>query len=278
MKIDAHQHFWNFDPVRDAWITDDMKVIQKDFLPDDLEQTLVKNGFDGCVAVQADQSEEETLFLLEFADQYEFIGGVVGWIDLRRENIQSRLGAFAKYKKLKGFRHIVQAEPDDEFLLGESFCKGIGLLGNYRFTYDILIKPHQLNAAIKFVEKFPNQLFVIDHLAKPFIKDKMLGDWKKQMHELGQFENVSCKISGMVTEADWKNWKTTDFKPYIDHVIDSFGTDRVMFGSDWPVCLNGAPLREWVAALKQIIASRPAGEQRALLYDNAIKLYGLTVS
>jgi len=275
MKIDAHQHFWNFDPVRDAWITEDMKVIQKDFLPDDLEQTLLKNGFSGCVAVQADQSEDETLFLLEFADQYEFIQGVVGWIDLRKENVQSRLGAFARFKKLKGFRHVVQAEPDDQFLLGESFCKGIGLLGNYRFTYDILIKPHQLNAAIKFVEKFPNQLFVIDHLAKPFIKDKMFGDWKKQMHELGQFENVSCKISGMVTEADWKNWKTIDFKPYIDHVVDSFGSDRVMFGSDWPVCLVAATYDQVCEVVEKNTIHLSQSEKKALWGLNAKNFYDL---
>ena len=275
MKIDAHQHFWNFDPVRDAWITEDMKVIQKDFLPDDLEQTLLKNGFSGCVAVQADQSEDETLFLLQFADQYEFIQGVVGWIDLRKENVQSRLGAFARFKKLKGFRHVVQAEPDDQFLLGESFCKGIGLLGNYRFTYDILIKPHQLNAAIKFVEKFPNQLFVIDHLAKPFIKDKMFGDWKKQMHELGQFENVSCKISGMVTEADWKNWKTIDFKPYIDHVVDSFGSDRVMFGSDWPVCLVAATYDQVCEVVEKNTIHLSQSEKKALWGLNAKNFYDL---
>ncbi len=275
MKIDAHQHFWNFDPVRDAWITDDMKVIQKDFLPIDLDPVLAKNGVTGCVAVQADQSEEETLFLLELADQYEFIQGVVGWIDLRKENVQSRLGAFARFKKLKGFRHVVQAEPDDQFLLGESFCKGIGLLGNYRFTYDILVKPHQLNATIKFVEKFPNQLFVIDHLAKPFIKDKMLGDWKKQMQELGQFENVSCKISGMVTEADWKNWKVLDFKSYIDHVIDSFGTDRVMFGSDWPVCLVAATYEQVCEVVEKNTAHLTQSEKKSLWGLNAKNFYDL---
>jgi L-fuconolactonase len=275
MKIDAHQHFWNFDPVRDAWITDDMKVIQKDFLPNDLEPALTDRGINGCIAVQADQSEEETLFLLDLADQYDFILGVVGWIDLRKENIQSRLGAFARYKKLKGFRHVVQSEPDNQFLLGENFCKGIALLGNYRFTYDILVKPHQLNATIKFVEKFPNQLFVIDHLAKPFIKDKVFGDWKKQMHELGQFENLSCKISGMVTEADWKNWKTLDFKPYIDHVIDSFGTDRVMFGSDWPVCLVAATYEQVCDVVEKNTAHLSQSEKRLLWGLNAKNFYDL---
>jgi len=275
MKIDAHQHFWYFDPVRDAWITDDMSVIQRDFLPVDLSPILTKNGFDGCVAVQADQSEEETLFLLELADQFDFVKGVVGWIDLRSRNVQTRLGQFARFKKLKGFRHIVQAEADDQFLLGEDFCRGIALLGNYRFTYDILIKPHQLNATIGFVEKFPNQVFVIDHLAKPFIKDKIMGDWKQQMQRLGQFENVSCKISGMVTEADWKNWNMIDFRPYIDHVVDSFGTDRVMFGSDWPVCTVAGKYEDVCEVVEKNTAHLSHAEKKSLWGLNAKNFYDL---
>ena len=275
MKIDAHQHFWNFDPVRDSWITDDMKVIQKDFLPNDLEPVLEKNGFTGCVAVQADQSEHETLFLLKLAEQHEFIKGVVGWIDFRNQNVQSNLGEFSKFKKLKGFRHIVQAEKDDNFLLGEEFMRGITLLGNYRFTYDILIKPHQLGSTIKFVEKFPNQFFVIDHLAKPFIKDKIMSDWKQQMQVLSQFENVSCKISGMVTEADWENWMTIHFKPYIDHVIDCFGTDRVMFGSDWPVCLVAATYEQVCEVVEKNTSHLSNAEKKSLWGSNAQKFYDL---
>ena len=275
MKIDAHQHFWKYDPDRDAWITDDMKVIQADFLPDDLESVLNKNGIDGCVAVQADQSEEETMFLLQLADQYDFIKGVVGWIDLRSLTIESRLAAFAGYNKLKGFRHIVQAEQDNQFLLGKDFIRGIGLLANYRLTYDILIKPHQLPATIKFVEKFPNQMFVVDHLAKPLIKDKIMGDWKQQMQVLGQFENVSCKISGMVTEADWRNWKNLDFKPYIDHVIDSFGTDRVMFGSDWPVCLVAATYEQVCEVVEKNTAHLSNAEKKSLWGLNAKNFYDL---
>ena len=275
MKIDAHQHFWNYHPTRDAWITDDMKVIQRDFLPVDLEPLLRKNGIDGCVAVQADQSEDETIFLLEHAEKNDFIKGVVGWIDLRSESVQSRLGKFARFRKLKGFRHVVQAEPDDQFLLGEAFCRGIALLGNYRFTYDVLIKPHQLQAAIRFVEKFPNQLFVIDHLAKPFIKDKILGDWKKEIQQIGQFENVCCKISGMITEADWKNWKTIDFRPYIDQVLGSFGTDRVMFGSDWPVCLVAGSYDQVCEVVDKNTSHLSQHEKRSLWGLNAQKFYDL---
>jgi len=275
MKIDAHQHFWKYDPVRDSWITDDMSVIKSDFFPNNLQATLKRNGFDGCVAVQADQSEEETLFLLDLAARHDFIKGVVGWIDLRSDHVQSRLGFFARFKKLKGFRHIVQGETDENFLLGDAFCHGIKLLANYRFSYDLLVKPHQLKSAIQFVKKFPDQFFVIDHLAKPFIKDQLLGDWKKEMAQLGQFENVSCKISGMVTEADWKNWKTADFKPYIDHVISSFGTDRIMFGSDWPVCLVAGNYEQVIEVVEKNTAHLSQHEKKLLWGVNAENFYDL---
>jgi L-fuconolactonase len=275
MKIDAHQHFWKYHPVKDAWITDDMKAIQKDFLPADLARHLYANEFDGCIAVQADQSEQETEFLLELSRQNDFIKGVVGWIDLQNEKVQARLGHFATYRKLKGFRHIVQAETDDQFLLRESFCRGIALLGNYRFTYDLLIKPHQLKSAIRFVQKFPNQMFVVDHLAKPFIKDKVIDEWKKDMQHLAQYENVSCKISAMVTEADWKNWKVADFKPFIDCIIEFFGTDRVMFGSDWPVCLVAATYDQVCEIVEKNTSHLSANEKKLLWGVNAAKFYDL---
>ena len=275
MKIDAHQHFWKYHPLKDAWITDDMKVIQKDFFPGDLERELLARQFDGCVAVQADQSEEETTFLLEQSQRNDFIKGIVGWIDLQNDHVQSRLGHFATYRKLKGFRHIVQAETDEHFLQRESFKRGINLLSNYRFTYDLLIKPHQVKSAIHFVQSFPNQLFVIDHLAKPFIKEKKIDEWKKDMQQIAQYENVSCKISGMVTEADWKNWKTTDFKPYIDCVIQYFGIDRVMFGSDWPVCLVAASY-EQVCEIVEKNTMHLSNQEKKLLWGiNATKFYDL---
>ena len=210
-KIDSHQHFWKYDPVKDAWINDDMKVIQRDFMPEDLEPLLHENGIDGCIAVQADQSEAETHFLLELAQNNDFVKGVVGWVDLRIPDLKSRLDYFSQFKKLKGFRHIVQAEPEDDFLLKDDFCNGIAQLEQYNFTYDILILPKHLPYAVELVKRFPNQKFVIDHLAKPNFKQNDFSDWKKGIIVLAKCENVYCKVSGLVTEADWNNWSETDF-------------------------------------------------------------------
>lgn len=237
MNLDAHQHFWQFDPLRDAWIDDSMKVIRRDFLPADLKPELDAHDVEGCVAVQADQSEKETHFLLQLAEKHDFIKAVVGWVDMQADNVSERLDHFSEHKKLAGFRHIVQAERDVNFLLRKDFCRGIAALEQYGFTYDILVFPHQLRAVLEFVRQFPNQKFVIDHLAKPYIKDGRFDDWAALIREIAKQENVFCKISGMVTEADWKNWKYEDFVPYLDLVTETFGTRRLMFGSDWPVSL-----------------------------------------
>src|SRR5947207_5288460 len=190
MRIDSHQHFWKYNPVRDQWITDEMTVIRKDFLPDDLLPELQANQIDGCLAVQADQSEAETQFLLDLAKQNSFIRGVVGWIDLRADNLAERLTTLSQNKKLRGFRHIVQAEPDDRFMLQPKFVKGIGCLGEFGLTYDILVYPRQLPAAIELVARFPNQSFVIDHIAKPEIKAKHSEPWAEHMRQIAQGLNV----------------------------------------------------------------------------------------
>ena len=238
--IDSHQHFWKYDPVRDAWINDDMKILQRDFLPADLHQEYLTNGVDGCIAVQADQSEAETRFLLDLAADNDFILGVVGWVDLQSVDIDEKLESWSKEKKLKGFRHIVQGEPDPEFMLGEAFLNGLSKLAQYNFTYDILVFPHQLKAALEVVKKFPEQKFVIDHIAKPYIAKGEIDDWAALMKEIGTHQNVWCKVSGIITEADWKNWTFEQLKPYMDVVVEAFGTARLMFGSDWPVCLLAA--------------------------------------
>jgi len=237
MNIDAHQHFWIYNPVKDSWIDDSMKMLRKNFLPEDLFPLLKKNNIDGTVAVQADQSEEETNFILGLAEKNPWILGVVGWVNLKDKNADSRIEHFSHYKKLKGFRHIVQAEPDENFMLGEGFMRGINFLKSFNFTYDILIYPKQLPSAIKVSEKHPEQKFVLDHIAKPNIKDGIFEPWAAGIKELASNKNVYCKLSGLITEADHKNWKQEDIYPFLDVVFNAFGYDRLLFGSDWPVCL-----------------------------------------
>lgn len=273
MKIDAHQHFWNYDPVKDAWITDDMHVIQRNFMPEDLWPALKQQGIEGCIAVQADQSEHETLFLLELADKFDFIKGVVGWVDLRASNIGERLEYFSTFPKLKGFRHVVQGEPQDDFLLRKDFCRGIALLREYDFTYDILIYPRHIKYANEFVRRFPEQPFVIDHLAKPFIRDKKIDEWKKDIETIAEAGNVHCKLSGMVTEADWKNWVMDDFKLYIDTVVESFGPERIMFGSDWPVCLVAAEYKQVCKVVEQHTSYLSDVSKERLWGGNAERFY-----
>jgi L-fuconolactonase len=274
-RIDSHQHFWKFDPVRDAWINESMAVIQRDFLPPDIQPLLSNNGIDGCVAVQADQSEAENKFLLDLANQHDYIRGVVGWIDLQSGNIQEQLSQYSQYKKLKGFRHILQGEKQRDFMLRPAFKHGIAALHAFGFTYDILIFPDQLKYSKAFINAFPYQPFVIDHISKPYIKDKKIEEWKSDITALAQFSNVSCKISGMVTEADWKNWKNEDFRPYLDVVVEAFGVKRLMFGSDWPVCLVAGSYSEVVTLVSEYFSGFSKDEQGAFFGGNAVKFYNL---
>jgi L-fuconolactonase len=234
--IDAHQHFWNFDPIRDGWITEEMKDLQRDYLPAEIEGVFKKNQVSGSIVVQADPSENENDFLLDLADQYPFIKGVVGWIDLKGEEMEEKLKYYRQFSRMKGFRNLLQGEKQRDSMLDPSFQKGIGLLNKYGFSYDLLILPDQLGFAEKLVAAFPDQRFVIDHLAKPHIKKAIISDWKLSINKFAGYQNVYCKISGMVNEADWKYWEEKDFRPYLDIVMETFGTKRVMYGSDWPVC------------------------------------------
>jgi L-fuconolactonase len=275
MKIDSHQHFWRYDPVRDQWINDQMAVLKRDFLPQDLSQELKASGMDGCVAVQADQSEKETLFLLELAEKNEIIRGVVGWVDLSAPNVAERLEFFSNYDQLCGFRHIVQAEPDDRFMLREPFLRGIEHLGEFGFTYDILIYTHQFPAAIELVSKFPYQPFVLDHLGKPPIIGKQFQPWAQHIKALASNRNVYCKVSGMVTEADWQHWQADDFKPYLDLLFQTFGVERLMFGSDWPVCLLAGSYSKVVELVANYTQKLTVLEQKKLFGLNAMRFYGL---
>ncbi|GAB3172691.1 amidohydrolase family protein [Telluribacter humicola] len=274
MTIDAHQHFWIFDPERDAWITPEMEVIRRNFLPADLGPVLRANGIDGCVAVQAAQSEAETQFLLQLSEANSFVKGVVGWVDLRADNLYDRLEFYSQFEELKGFRHVVQAEPDS-FLRQADFIKGVRQLVAFDYTYDILIYPTQLEAAAYFVEQLPEVKMVIDHLAKPYIKDGRVDDWAAAMRRMARYPNVYCKVSGMVTEADWHLWKTEDFRPYLDVVFEAFGTDRLLFGSDWPVCLVATEYAEMKNILVEYMEGFSATEKEKIFGLNAVKFYNL---
>jgi len=252
-----------------------MERIQRDFLPDDLLPLLVANQVTGCVAVQADQSEAETLFLLDLAARYPFIKGVVGWVDLRAADRADRLRYFRQYPKLKGFRHIVQGEQDVRFLLQPAFLQGVESLGKLGYTYDLLVKPHQLDAALEFVRTLPVQPLVIDHLAKPYIQAGSREPWAAQMAAIAKYEHVCCKLSGMVTEADWEQWKPADFQFYIRHMLEVFGPERLMFGSDWPVCQVAATYTQVVDLVAEAIGGLTESEQQSIWYQCAADFYGL---
>jgi L-fuconolactonase len=275
MNIDSHQHFWHYDPVRYAWITEEMAVLRRDFLPEQLVPELAANRIDRSIAVQAEPSEDETDFLLELATRCKQVVGVVGWVDLTARDVEERIEKFTQRQKLRGFRHIVQSEPDDWFLLRDDFCHGIGLLKSFGLTYDILIYARQLPAAIEFVERFPDQRFVLDHIAKPSIRTGEMEPWAQNIHMLAANHNVYCKVSGMVTEASWRNWAPEDFTPYLDVVFEAFGTNRLMFGSDWPVCLLAADYGSVLETVASYVRKLPQEQQRNVFGLNAARFYGI---
>lgn len=274
MLIDSHIHFWNYDKVRDAWITEEMQVLQKNYLPQILQPVIQRADVDGVIAVQADQSEAETNFLLRLSQNNSFIKGVVGWIDLSSDRVEERLAYYQQFPQIKGWRHIVQAEPDN-FMLGDKFQKGISLLQKYNYTYDILSYPHQIKTAIELVRTFPNQKFVLDHCAKPILKEKKIGDWKNQMQTIAKNKNVYCKLSGLFTEAKWNQWQPEDFYPYLDIVFEAFGTERILFGSDWPVILLSGEYRQWKNLVEFYLQKFSTSEQQNVMGNNAIKFYNL---
>jgi L-fucono-1,5-lactonase len=275
MRVDSHQHFWRYDSVRDGWITDEMAVLKRDFLPSDLLPELSVNGINACIAVQADQSENETRFLLDLADKHREIAGVVGWVNLLDPRVEERLGYFSQFRKLRGFRHVVQAEPDGRFLLRKHFLRGIGMLARFGFTYDILIYERHLAVANEFVQHFPEQKFVIDHIAKPQIKNRSLDNWARGIRSIAKHPNAWCKVSGLVTEADWKRWTADDIRPYLDGVFEAFGVDRLMYGSDWPVCLLAANYGRVKSLLEDYTQHFSATDKNKIFGGNAVRFYGL---
>ncbi len=274
MIIDAHVHFWNFDAVRDSWITGDMKILRRDFLPQHLFPVLRENEIDGCVAIQAGQCEAETSFLIEQSTVNPFIKGVVGWIGLQDDNIAERLEYFLQFSVIKGWRHIVQSEPDD-FLTEKKFLRGIRTLSKFNYTYDLLIYQHQLKQALEFVSKFPGQKFIIDHFAKPDMKNKNMEDWSMYMKEMARHPNVYCKLSGLLTETYWNQWAAADFYPYLDTVFDFFGTDRLLFGSDWPVMQLSGNYKQWKNILEKYMEKMTAVDRQKIFGLNAVQFYNL---
>jgi L-fuconolactonase len=274
MRIDAHHHFWKFDSQQHAWINDEMKKIQRDFLPDDLSPVLKTNLFDGCITVQVEQTEEENKFLLSVAERNSIVKGIVGWIDLKGNNLDERLEYYKQFPILKGFRHIVQGEPTG-FLTDGKFIEGVNKLSSYGFTYDLLIYHYQLPEALEFVMQVPDVKIVVDHIAKPSIRTGEKTHWELNMAALSTFPNVFCKISGMVTEANWTGWKNDDFYPYMDEVFESFGANRILYGSDWPVCLVAATYEQQLEIVTTYIQSLSVNEQDQIMGRNAVNFYNL---
>jgi L-fuconolactonase len=276
MTIDAHQHFWIYDEQRDSWITPDMQVIRRDFLPEDLWPVLKANGVDGCVAVQAASSDSETEFLLQLAEANDFVKGVVGWVDLMSPDLYAKLERYSQFEKLRGFRHVAQGAPEG-FLLQPDFIRGVGQLVAFDFTYDLLIYHNQLKEAFDFAVKLPNVHFVLDHIAKPSIKNGEVQPWADQIRHLAELPNVSCKVSGMVTEADWTTWEKADFRPYLDVVFEAFGPERLMFGSDWPVCLVAGEYEGAKGILTDYLSMFSDSEMKRVTGQNAVEFYNLDV-
>lgn len=275
--IDSHQHFWTYNVNRDVWITEEMGRIRKNFYPNDSVELFAQNQIDGCIAVQADSSEEETFFLISLAEQSEFIKGVVGWVDLQSKNIESQLTYFSQFEKIVGFRHVVQSESDPNFLARPNFLKGVQLLDTFDFSYDLLIYPNQLNAGIEFCKKNANQRIVLDHLAKPPIKSGDISEWKKDIEKFKELENVSAKISGLITEAEWYNYNEKDILHIIEIALEVFGSDRLMFGTDYPVVLVADELSNWVKTFNKSISQLSSNEIKKITIDNCLQFYKIDV-
>jgi L-fuconolactonase len=274
VKLDAHQHFWHYGPEY-AWISDEMSCLKRDFLPEDLAGEQSPLGFGGSVAVQARQSLAETEWLLHLAEANARIAGVVGWVDLCSEALPAQLNRYAPHAKLCGVRHVVQDEPDDAFLLRDDFRRGIGRLREHGLTYDLLIYPRHLAAACDLVAQLPEQPFVLDHLAKPFIRDGILEPWARELRRLAAFPNVHCKLSGLVTEAEWQGWRQEDFAPYLEVALEAFGPARLMIGSDWPVCTVAASYAQAIGVVTDSISALSDHEQRLILGESARQFYGV---
>jgi L-fuconolactonase len=275
IKIDSHHHLWNYNHREYGWMDDSMSVLKRDYLPEDLEKELQAAGFGGTVVVQARQNLEETRWLLELAGKHTFIKGVVGWLDLRSPKLDEQLEEFAAHPKLVGVRHVIHDEADDDYMLRPDFKAGIGRLEAFDLTYDLLLFPKHLERAVRLVEDFPAQHFVLDHLGKPLIKDGIVEPWESDMSRLAEHPRLWCKLSGMVTEADWEKWSYQDLLPYMETVLELFGPERILLGSDWPVCRLAGEYGRVMEVVLDFIGSLSKSEQEKIVYQNAIDCYRL---
>jgi L-fuconolactonase len=275
MRIDAHQHFWIYNPREYGWIDDSMRALRRNFLPADLIPEMQAVGFEGSVAVQARQRMEETSWLLQLAEHSPSIVGVVGWTDLCDRTIGTHLKKLSQNPKLVGIRHIVQSEPDDRFLMRPEFLRGVAALEEFGLTYDILIYAKHLPVAVEFVARFPKQPFVVDHLAKPDIKNGEIRDWAEHIRALAQFPNVFCKLSGMITEADWHSWTEDQITPYLHVAFEAFGPSRLMIGSDWPVCLVAGSYSRATQVVTSYVKRHAPGAESEVLGRTAARFYRL---
>jgi L-fuconolactonase len=275
MRLDSHQHFWKYDPKRQPWINEEMKVIRKNFLPEDLFPLMEQTQIEGCIAVQADESIRETAFLCDLALEYDFIKGVVGWADLASDDLDKDLDQFADQVKLKGYREVLQSKNVD-YMLRPEFIRGINKLGKRGYTYDILIFANQLEATYHFAKKAPEQPFVINHLAKPKVKLGIWREWKKELSLLAERDYIFCKLSGIITEADWKKWRKEELKVYLDTALELFGPKRLMFGSDWPVCLVAGQYEQVLEIIELFIQPLSQSEKAQIMGGTAMEFYGIT--
>ena len=278
MRIDAHQHFWHFNESEYHWDADQQRILRQDYLPGHLEYYLRDNGLEGTVAIQVRQLVEENDYLIQLAETNRFIKGVVGWLDLCSDELSVDLERYQG--KLCGLRHIIDDEADVDFMLQEKFIRGIGKLNNYGYTYDLLVRPEHLGNCIALVEQFPNQQFVIDHLAKPSITTGTMSPWQEDINSLAERQNVYCKLSGMVTEADFTAWgeeelPLNEFLPYMDVVLEAFSADRLMYGSDWPVCTLASTYDEVYDIVNEYIIKLSVDEQARIMGDTATNFYDL---
>ncbi len=274
-RTDSHQHFWKYNPATHVWMSDAMGILKKDYGPEDLEPLLQSCELNGCVAVQASQTEAENDFLLALANEHSIIKGIVGWVDLQAENVKERLAYHKQFNAIKGFRHVIHDEPGIDFMLQPVFINGVKALNDFGFTYDVLIFSKHLMNTVAFVKQLPDQPLVIDHIAKPDIKNNQFDDWKKDLAAVAVFPNVYCKISGMVTEAIWRQWKKDDFTKYLDAVVELFGTERILYGSDWPVCTLSASYAEQYNIVDDYFSAFTKTEEDSFFGLNAKRFYDL---